>query len=654
MAGLLERIAGKFGYMPRQALHAHAARLTAARRFDAAVTSRLTATWGTSNQSIDAEIRHDLAALRARSRDLSINNDYGRKFLRMVAANVVGPHGFTLQAQPKRPDGTLDKADSDAVEAAFTAWCRPGECDLTGKLSFVELCNVWIRTVARDGEALVRRVRDPAFRFGYRLQLLDIDRLDPTFHASMDNGNRIRMSIEFDPRGMPVAYHLLTQHPGDYQRGGATVQRERIPAADLWHHFTPERPEQSRGFPWMAASMMRLNMLGGYEEAAIVAARAGASKMGFFVAPDGDPAALANGTENDPAVGDPGAFTTSAEAGTFDVLPQGYDFKAYNPEYPTANYDMFVKACLRGISSGLGVAYNSLANDLEGVNFSSIRAGVLEEREAWMTLQRWAIDAFLTPLYLEWVEMALLKGAIIGAGGTPLPAGKLYKYQMHAWQGRRWPWVDPVKDIEAARLAIQTGIASPQMIAAQAGVDVEDVLIAIGEFEKAVKAGGLTSINIAAAGGGAQFAAMPAPAPAPAAKADATTEMLERAFAPILADIAQMRRDLAEARKQAPAAPQVFHIAAPTIDARSTVNVPPAEIHVAAPEVRIDNHVEPTPVTLEATVESPIVHVKNDVTVEQAPVEVSVQLPDRKTETVIERDAAGDIVRATQRETSVH
>lgn len=52
--------------------------------------------------------------------------------------------------------------------------------------------------------------------------------------------------------------------------------------------------------------------------------------------------------------------------GTFDVLPEGYDMRAFDSKYPTEAFDPFTKAILRRIASGLDVAYNGLANDLEG------------------------------------------------------------------------------------------------------------------------------------------------------------------------------------------------------------------------------------------------------------------------------------------------
>ncbi len=627
----IDTLARRFGYVKPSGI--------ARRRFDGARVSRLTAGWATQGTALDAELAMDLAALRARARDLSINNDYARKFLQMVGSNVVGPQGFGLQAlaADPAPAKTPDRLARMVIEEAFASWSRAGECDVTGRTGFADLCRLLARTVARDGEALVRCVRDRRFAFGYRLQLLDIDRLDIGYNTDLDNGNLVRMSVELDAYGAPVAYHLLTQHPGTNRRDPkANAVRERVPAADIFHLFVPERPEQTRGFPWMAAAMTRLNQLHGYEEAAIVAARTGAAKVGFFVSPDGTADALADGSDAD------GNFISEADPGSFTVLPQGYDFKSFNPDYPTQNYDSFVKSCLRGIASGLGVSYSTLANDLEGVNFSSIRSGTLEERESWMVVQGWFIETFLRPLFIDWLDSALLKGALTMPNGSALPATKRDKFAAHAWQGRRWAWVDPMKDIEASRLAVKSGIASPQMIAAQNGVDLDDVISGIAAFEQQVAEAKLTLIDYGIT------QAAPAPAPvedAPAVKA-----------ARIAAD-AQTRSAELQAQAAREAKPPVFNInAAPinitTPEVRNEIAVPPAptpEIHneiivqpaavqIAAPEIRNVIDVSPTPIQLEARIDVP------------AP-EVTVNLPNRKTETTIERDANGNITRARQLET---
>ncbi|MGI9141715.1 MAG: phage portal protein [Fluviibacter sp.] len=459
------------------------------RSVDAARVDRLTAQWMATSNSIDQELRFDLDRLRQRSRQQANSNDYVRKFLSMVARNVIGPTGFTLMCRSIDAPGKPDGLANTAIETHFARWARKGVCDISGRMSFADLQRAIVKAVARDGEALVLRIRGNGAlnSYGYALQLLDIARLDTQMNmTTLRNGNSIVMGVEMNPAQRPVAYWLFEQNPGGPQGGS---QHRRVLAEDVFHIYTMDRPEQTRGFPWLHTALLRLHNLKGYEEAAVIAARVGASKMGFFTTPDGDPSALAGGTDSN------GHYVTEASPGTFDVLPVGVEFQSYNPDYPHQQYGEFVKAALRGISSGLDVSYNSLANDLEGVSYSSIRSGVLEERDQWMTLQGWFIEAFLIPVYEDWLQTALLNGAITQVNGSALPIAKIDKFMAHIWQGRRWQWVDPLKDIEAARLSIQTGVASPQMIAAQLGVDVEDMLDDIARFEQYVQQAGVSTVN---------------------------------------------------------------------------------------------------------------------------------------------------------------
>jgi len=257
----------------------------------------------------------------------------------------------------------------------------------------------------------------------------------------------------------------------------------------------------------MHASMLSMHDLGEFNRSALLAARKGADTLGFITSPDGT-----SDGQGDALGSDSAAPLSISAPGTYDVLPEGYTMQPYESAYPNTVFEPFTKAILRRVASGLDVAYNGLANDLEGVNYSSIRAGVLEERDQWTTLQNWFIDAFLEPIYTEWFARAMTAGTITMPNGSALPIGKAAKFFAHEWQGRRWTWVDPLKDIEAARLEIKTGIASPQMIAARNGVDVEDVIASIAAFEAMVAAAKVTLVDFS--GGGSQAAAPQPDAPA--------------------------------------------------------------------------------------------------------------------------------------------
>lgn len=446
------------------------------RFFAGARVDRFTAGWLATSNSINRELQGDLDKLRLRSRDLVKNNEFARKFKKLVVANVVGANGFMLQSRVENSPGQPDQIASDSIERAFYEWCRKGVCEISGKVGFVDLTRAVMGGLPSDGEYMVRMVRGNAARnaFGFALQIIDIDRLDTKFNvAPSRNQNAIVMGVEIDAYRRPVAYHILTSHPDE----NGSRQRERVSAEDILHDFIYEHAEQTRGVPWMSAAILSLHHLGKFEESALLAARKGADTLGFFVSPDGDPPPIGDTSQDSEPI-------TVSVPGSYDTLPEGYDFRQYDSKYPDAMLADFNKYFLRKISAGFNVAYNGLANDLEGVNFSSIRAGVLEERDQWMSIQNWFAESFLVPVFNAWLEAALLKGMVTLQNGTILPASRLDKFRAHTWQGRRWPWVDPLKDIEAARLAVRSGVTSPQQIAAQMGMDLDTVLADITRFEQ--------------------------------------------------------------------------------------------------------------------------------------------------------------------------
>lgn len=458
--------------------------------FTAANSDRLTASWLSGARAINDELRADLDALRTRSRDLGKNNDYARKFLRMVSRNVVGPVGFTLQARVEDAPNKPDSLANSAIELAFFKWAKRGNAEITGRMSFADACRTTAIAVARDGEALVRMIRGKKAgnAANFALQLLDVARLDTQRNQAPATGqNAIVMGVEIDEFSRPMGYWIKDR------ADGSSTSSKRFAADEILHIFLPENAEQVRGIPWMHAAMLAMHDLGEFNRSALLAARKGADTLGFIVSPDGTAPDTSGGMEGGDAI-------QLSAPGTYDVLPEGYDMKPFDSRYPSDAFDPFTKAILRRIASGLDVAYNGLANDLEGVNYSSIRAGVLEERDQWSTLQNWFIEALLEPLYSEWFAHAMTAGLVALPNGSTLPIIKQEKFSAHEWQGRRWSWVDPMKDIEAARLEIKTGIASPQMVAARNGVDVEDVIASIAAFEAMVKTAGVTLIDFSSGG----------------------------------------------------------------------------------------------------------------------------------------------------------
>ena len=167
---------------------------------------------------------------------------------------------------------------------------------------------------------------------------------------------------------------------------------------------------------------------------------------------------------------------TTSPPGTGEKQPEGVDVKNIDSKYPNEVFGPFVKSAHQRMASGLpGANYPELCNDYEAVNFSSIRAALLSGRDVWKKMHRWFADDWLEPIFAEWLPLSLANGAITLDNGSPLSITKIDKFKAHGWQFRGWSWVDPLKDIEAAKEGIALKITSRTRIAAEQGRDLEDI-----------------------------------------------------------------------------------------------------------------------------------------------------------------------------------
>lgn len=417
------------------------------------------------------DIRQQLAVLRARSRWLAQNDGYTQGFLRMLRRNVVGPTGFGLQMRVPNDRGTgQDTNANDRIEAAWKEWSGHGACDVTGRLSMTAILRLAVTGLPRDGEFFLRLHRTRRWsRFGLTVEVLDPAQLDETLNgrpaAGLPDGNVVRTGVEIDRYGRTAAYWFRPSVPNDDPAAARSlaVRPVRIPAEEILHFFMAEWPHQLRGVPWTAAGIRTLAMLDGYSEAELTAARISAGKMGFYKQADAE--------DVDAELQQDGTLVQEATAGAFELLPKGVEVEAFDPQHPNAAFKDFVGACLRSAAAGAGVSYNAFANDAEGMNYSALRATEIEDRDEFRTIQHAMVEGLVQPLFAAWLTESLLNDALAG-----LPASKAWKFNRAEFQPRGWDWVDPQKEIAAAREAVALGIKSRRMIAAAQGIDLDKVV----------------------------------------------------------------------------------------------------------------------------------------------------------------------------------
>jgi lambda family phage portal protein len=444
------------------------------RRYQAARPNRI-AGFTFAGTTLMEENRLDLMGLVNHSRQLAQNNDYYRAFLLMCRRHIIGPNGIALQAMAKTATGALDKADNTLLESAWAAWGKRGNCEVSGRFSWLDMQKMAAMMVPRDGGIFVRFFRGREYGpFGLQIQFLTIDRLDVDYVVELANGGYINGGVECDALDRVVAWWFRRRRPGSTWLTGG--ERIRVPAADIKYVAMSEDYSVHLSPPWGHTALRRINMLGGFEEAALTAARAGAAKMGFYTRTLNDDSEVPT---EEPEL-------EEMEPGMMETLPAGYDVKAFDTRYPDGESPIFVKLMLRGAAAGLGASYNGMANDLEGTNFSSLHVGKAEERDEWRILQGGFADHLHDAVYAEFLSMGITMGAL------PLPMSKLEKFLDVEWKPRGWQAVNPVDEANSNAANMSAGLTSPQRIVAAKGGDLETIYAEIAEAQALAKTYGIT------------------------------------------------------------------------------------------------------------------------------------------------------------------
>lgn len=493
MPSLITRIASRLGYLPvaqARADSASAGQAATARTLHSAMqhqrnllaslTTNDVASWQADGLHVNASTETGLATVRARSRDAALNNPFARRFLGMVSSNILGPHGIRYQSRVRTGAGALRPGPNDALEAAWSAWGKAGVCDITGRYTWRDVQRLALRHVAVDGEVFLRFMPG---RGAHRLQvqLLPADVVPITARADLKGGVKVRQGVEVDGNGAVLAYHLRTDDPttstlGVAEAVGGVRGLTRVPAGEILHLMLPEQVGQLRGIPWMAAALKPMFQAQDFSSAGLNKARESAKRGGWLKQSlDAPPATdLADGQDS------AGNSYQSLHDGTWEQLPAGMEATPFESDYPNIEYGQFIKDCTRQISSALDVAYITLGNDLEAVNYSSGQLGLEGERTMWLSLQNWVTDHLCDVVHRRWLAYALVAAPELQA----LNFDRLDLYAAGArWQPHRWQPIDLLKTTEAQRSRIEARLTSPQREITANGDDPDEILAELREWD---------------------------------------------------------------------------------------------------------------------------------------------------------------------------
>lgn len=429
--------------------------------YEAAKPSRVRHDWTTRNAGPNTTVQAAAPNLVARSRDLARNDAHWSKDLELFAVEMVGTGIVPRAVQPPRRDGSTAPRPrtelQDQADDAWAWWCGPGVADIEGRHSLYSLSRLACVAWRRDGAVFAQRVwdRDPTRPVPMRLRLLERDMLDTSKSGATASGGKIHCGIQVGPQGRVEGYWFRQSHPGE-NIFGTPIGSVFVPASDVVHLYTPERVGQLDGVPHGAPSMTRKRDLNAYENAELTRKETEAMTAIIVTAP---PIADAIGSlETDEKTGEqygitPTVVNANGEAvgdlrpGAVLTVENGGNVTSLQPT-PTAYYPEYKKAMVREIAAGLFDTYESLSGDLEGVNYTSYRAGHLK-RDAYIDAKLWLefIPLFKQRLWVWCMEAAYLRGTV-SALEVPVE-----------WSPPKRVSVDPEKDAIADIIEERAGYA---------------------------------------------------------------------------------------------------------------------------------------------------------------------------------------------------
>lgn len=397
--------------------------------------------------------------LRRKARDLERNSDIANSIVGAYVRNVVGS-GFVPQAD------TGDEELNRKIEKVFNDWQKKENCDITGTQSFLEICNMVVRRYLIDGGILFIKVYGGDGKIPFQLQSREVSDLDGDMTRLYEQrGNTIVGGVEVNEYGKPLAYHIKVL-TGDGWDTGNKVRVEANRVIALWQKHSPS---QVREVTPMAVAINRVADTEDFIDTVSLKEKILACLAVFIkrlTPTGGNPLGR---TQKDTRTG---YDRTKLAPGIIQELQPGDDVQAVVPTGQATNTREMVSLFNRMVAAGQGLSYESVSRDMSQVNYSSARQGLLEDKKTYQRLQRFLIDHFLDEVYKE-VVIAAVTAKVLD---IPDFWSKQEQYLTHTWTMPGWSWIDPVKEVNANKIAVQSGQDTLASVCASRGDDWQDTL----------------------------------------------------------------------------------------------------------------------------------------------------------------------------------
>lgn len=451
--------------------------------YDAADGGRLNKNWRATNEAADITDRYSRDTLRARARDLERNSTLQTASSRLsrgtwsATASPCRPRPATTTSTTKsKPSGgaghgaQIATSPSSRVSTSFCAWQSFGK--------------------GRRRHSF-QKCYTPGGLLPFKLQALEVDELSRSVASPRYKGDRVIGGIEYNEYNRPVGY-WIEQYNID---GWETNQPVFYPAKDIIFYYSKSRPSQLREVSDLAPSLSRIRDANEFIAAVSMKERIAACFALLIkraVPTGGFQGGSRNNTDKDRTPYSGKMLTP----GLISEMNAGDDAVTINPGNGSSEATGFLKLLQRLVGAGQGLSYESTSRDMSETNYSSARQGMIEDDLTYTEEVELLQGKFMVEVYETFLISAVLAGKLT----IPDFWNDPQKYMEHEWVASPKKWIDPQKEANANKTALESCVKSFKQIGAEQGRDWKEQIDDMADVvayakEKGVQIGGYKSVQ---------------------------------------------------------------------------------------------------------------------------------------------------------------
>lgn len=463
MLNVLDRAIGFFSPKAGVMREAYRQQLDELRNYyDAAGGRHSNSNWHVSNQSAEITDKYSRDTIRAKTRDLERNSDMFNGVVSAYKRNVVGV-GMTVQAW------TDDDDLNTKLEELWEEWTKKKNCDVTGTQSFNQMLRMAVTRKKVDGGILFVKRYTHGGMIPFKLQMIEVDELDTIQTSPRHVGNKVVGGIEYNVFNKPIGYWIRQYDIEGYQE----MQPVFVDAKDVVFYFSKKRPSQIREISDLAPTVNRIRDTNEFMTSVSVKERIAAC-LGILIKRVNPQISMGRNERKG------GEKRTSYEGknitpGMILEMNAGDEAQILDPKGQATDASSYVKLQQQLMSSGQGLSYETVARDMSKSTYSSARQGGIEDELTYAEEKELLKDC-MSEIYETFIISCYIAGLI---NVKDFWEKKTY-YLKHKWVESPKPWIDPVKEANANKIALQTGQKTFQQICAENGKDwkeqVDDML----------------------------------------------------------------------------------------------------------------------------------------------------------------------------------